>query len=106
MYTVPDARRRGVSRAILLRLEEIAAELGYERIQLETGTAQPEALALYESQGWERIEPYRRYKAQPPSPRYATPPAAPLDPRAAPPPLPPPRPPATPPSPRTRPPAP
>src|SRR3546814_9790787 len=28
MYTVPDARRRGVSRAILLRLEEIAAELG------------------------------------------------------------------------------
>ena len=62
MYTAPDARRRGVSRAVLDRLEERAGELGYRRLQLETGTAQPEALALYETGGWHRIEPYGRYK--------------------------------------------
>ena len=67
MYTAPAARRRGVSRAILERLEEVAAELGYEHLQLETGTEQPEALALYESHGWHRIAPYGRYKDSPSS---------------------------------------
>lgn len=67
MYTAPAARRRGVSRAILERLEEVAAELGYEHLQLETGTEQPEALALYVSHGWHRITPYGRYKDSPSS---------------------------------------
>lgn len=67
MYTAPMARRRGVSRAILERLEQVAAELGYEHLQLETGTEQPEALALYESHGWHRITPYGRYKDSPSS---------------------------------------
>ena len=71
MYTLPEARRRGISRALLARLESIAAELGYRRIQLETGTEQPEAMALYESHGWERIEPYGRYKDEPSSVCYA-----------------------------------
>ena len=62
MYTAPAARRRGVSRALLARLEEAAVELGYARVQLETGFAQPEALALYESHGWHRITPYGHYK--------------------------------------------
>ena len=38
-----------MSRTLLVRLEEAAAALGYRRIQLETGEAQPEAMALYES---------------------------------------------------------
>jgi GNAT superfamily N-acetyltransferase len=67
MYVVPHARRRGVSRAVLARLEEDAARLGYRRLILETGTEQPEALALYESHGWERITPYGRYKDEPSS---------------------------------------
>ena len=62
MYTAPAARRRGVSRAILRYLEAAARDLGYGRLQLETGTAQPEALALYESEGWHRITPYGHYK--------------------------------------------
>ncbi|MEQ1788051.1 MAG: GNAT family N-acetyltransferase [Acidimicrobiales bacterium] len=62
MYTAPAARRRGVSRALLERLEEVAVELGYARLQLETGTAQPEAMALYASAGWHRIPPYGHYK--------------------------------------------
>jgi GNAT superfamily N-acetyltransferase len=71
MYTAPGARRRGVSRVILERLESVAAELGYEQLQLETGTAQPEALALYESHGWHRIPPYGRYKDSPSSVCFA-----------------------------------
>lgn len=70
MYTVPTARRRGVSRLILERLEELATDLGYVRLQLETGTEQPEALALYESAGWVRIAPYGRYKEDPSSVCY------------------------------------
>jgi len=67
MYTAPEARRRGVSRAVLAHLERRARELGYRGLQLETGTAQPEALALYESAGWRRIPPYGRYKDAPDS---------------------------------------
>lgn len=65
MYTAPSARRRGVGRVVLRRLEEIAAELGYQRLQLETGTAQPEAIRLYEADGWHRIAPYGFYKDSP-----------------------------------------
>ncbi len=67
MYTAPSARRRGVSRRILAHLEARAAELGYRRLLLETGTEQPEALALYEAHGWERVTPYGRYKEEPSS---------------------------------------
>jgi GNAT superfamily N-acetyltransferase len=65
MYTVPSARRRGISRALLVALEARALELGYAELQLETGLAQPEAIALYESHGWYRIEPYGFYKHSP-----------------------------------------
>jgi GNAT superfamily N-acetyltransferase len=67
MYTRPSARRRGVSRAVLVRLEAIAAELGYHRLLLETGSPQPEAIALYASAGWARIEPYGHYRDEPTS---------------------------------------
>jgi GNAT superfamily N-acetyltransferase len=62
MYTRPALRRRGVSRAVLARLEDLAVELGYRRLVLETGSPQPEALALYETAGWQRIEPYGHYR--------------------------------------------
>lgn len=70
MYTVPAARRRGVSRAVLAALEDRAVALGYRALQLETGTAQPEAMALYESAGWHRIESYGRYRHAPDSVCY------------------------------------
>lgn len=65
MYTAPGARRRGVSRAVLAALERRAADLGFRRLQLETGLAQPEAMALYEAAGWRRITPYGRYQDSP-----------------------------------------
>ena len=71
MYTEPAARRRGVSRAVLARLEEVAGELGYHRLQLETGTPQPEAIGLYTSSGWHGIEPYGHYKDAPTSRCFA-----------------------------------
>jgi GNAT superfamily N-acetyltransferase len=71
MYTVPTARRRGISRALLVALETKAAELGYGFLQLETGLAQPEAIALYESHGWHRITPYGHYKHSPQSVCFA-----------------------------------
>ncbi len=63
MYTSPSARRRGVSRAVLVRLESEAARLGYRRLQLETGLRQPEAMALYETSAYHRIPNYGMYAA-------------------------------------------
>ena len=62
MYTVPGARRRGLGALVLERLEAQAAELGYRALRLETGTAQPEAIALCEKAGWHRITSYGRYE--------------------------------------------
>jgi GNAT superfamily N-acetyltransferase len=70
MYTEPSARRRGISRAILVALEEEAARLGYARLHLETGLRQPEAMAMYESAGWARIASYGHYKDSPLSACY------------------------------------
>jgi putative acetyltransferase len=55
MYVVPEARRQGVSRAILGALLDAGRELGFARALLETGYAQREAIGLYESSGFERI---------------------------------------------------
>jgi GNAT superfamily N-acetyltransferase len=71
MYTVPDARRRGVSRVVLEELEARARSIGYSRLVLETGVRQPEAIALYESAGYAAIEPYGFYKNAPMSRCYA-----------------------------------
>ena len=62
MYVAPEARRRGVSRAVLRELEGRARVIGYTRLVLETGTMQPEAIALYESEGYTRIAGYGFYR--------------------------------------------
>jgi GNAT superfamily N-acetyltransferase len=61
MYTAPEARGRGVARALLRHLAVVAAELGYAQVVLETGTRQPEAMALYVSEGWAPLAPYGQY---------------------------------------------
>jgi GNAT superfamily N-acetyltransferase len=61
MYTAPDARRRGISRMVLRRLEAEARALGYHRVQLETGLRQPEAIALYQAEGYHPIPTYGQY---------------------------------------------
>ena len=65
MYVAPAARSVGVARRMLARLEESAVAAGAEAMILETGTAQPEAMALYESSGYARIENFGHYKWSP-----------------------------------------
>jgi GNAT superfamily N-acetyltransferase len=67
MYTVPSARRQGIAALVLEWLEDAGRRLGYRRLRLETGTAQPEAVALYERAGWQRIVPFGFYADHPAS---------------------------------------
>ncbi|SEM70468.1 MULTISPECIES: GNAT family N-acetyltransferase [Cryobacterium] len=62
MWTNPDYRRQGHAKTILRELEHLARSLGYERLRLETGYAQPEALALYRSLGFTEIGNYGIYE--------------------------------------------
>lgn len=62
MYTVPKARGRGVARALLAAVEESARRSGRGRLILETGYAQPEAIRLYETSGYERCENFGHYR--------------------------------------------
>jgi len=58
MYVAPSARRQGIGRRLLVRLEKIAASRGCVAARLDTLTALGPAIALYESQGYERIADY------------------------------------------------
>ena len=62
MYVVPHARGRGLARAMLAELERSARAAGRLRAILETGTAQPEAIALYETSGYEEIRKFGVYR--------------------------------------------
>ncbi len=61
MFTHPDHRGKGVATIILKELERWAAELSYKRCVLETGKRQPEAIQLYEKNGYQRISNYGQY---------------------------------------------
>jgi GNAT superfamily N-acetyltransferase len=52
MYVAPAARGNGVGRQLLENLEAFARAQGAERLVLETGPRQLEALALYERAGF------------------------------------------------------
>jgi GNAT superfamily N-acetyltransferase len=61
MYVVEDHRGVGYARRLLAELEARAAAAGYLRIVLETGLRQPEAMALYQSSGYQPIEGFGFY---------------------------------------------
>lgn len=61
MYTLPAGRREGVAGKILAEIEQWALELGYHTLVLETGTRQPEAIALYTKCGYRQIPNYGQY---------------------------------------------
>nr|WP_182456381.1 GNAT family N-acetyltransferase [Streptacidiphilus sp. P02-A3a] len=62
MYTVPAARGRGLARRMLRFLEREAQRAGRRRMVLETGTEQPEALALYAAEGYLPMEKFGVYR--------------------------------------------
>ena len=61
MYTLPEHRGKGIATQILRELEIWAAELSYQKCVLETGKRQPEAIALYEKNGYRQIPNYGQY---------------------------------------------
>ncbi|HSK95769.1 MAG TPA: GNAT family N-acetyltransferase [Euzebyales bacterium] len=65
MFIRAAHRRRGHARRLLRALEDRARRLGYRRVVLETGTAQPEATALYASEGYVPIAGYGHYRDEP-----------------------------------------
>jgi GNAT superfamily N-acetyltransferase len=65
MYVSPEERGRRVGRALLAALEAEARALGMARLVLETGERQPEAIALYEREGFSRVEPFGEYVHSP-----------------------------------------
>ncbi|MFE9423248.1 GNAT family N-acetyltransferase [Kitasatospora sp. NPDC006697] len=67
MFVIPGARGRGLSRVLLRHLETAAAEAGRRRVVLETGTEQPEAVALYTSEGYAPITKFGVYRDAPES---------------------------------------
>ena len=64
-------RGRGVARALVAGFEDAARAAGAHRVRLETGTAQPEAMALYESCGYRRTTPYGQWADDPLTVCYA-----------------------------------
>jgi GNAT superfamily N-acetyltransferase len=64
MYVVSPARRRGLARLMLAELERSAARAGIAELVLNTGPAQPEAVALYEAAGYLRAPGFGHYACQ------------------------------------------
>ncbi|MDT0472690.1 GNAT family N-acetyltransferase [Streptomyces sp. DSM 41014] len=62
MYVSAGMRGRGLARRILSALEDDARAAGRLRMVLETGTKQPEAIALYTSSGYEPCEKFGYYR--------------------------------------------
>ena len=71
MYVAPAARGLGLARRMLAHLETDAAARGAEVVVLETGLAQPEAIALYESSGYTPVPAFGYYRDAPLSRCYA-----------------------------------
>src|SRR5689334_21535629 len=55
MYVSPEHRGTGVADAVLRALEDHARDLGWTRLRLETGDAQPEATRFYTRHGYRPI---------------------------------------------------
>ncbi|MEU6507213.1 MULTISPECIES: GNAT family N-acetyltransferase [Streptomyces] len=62
MFVIAEMRGRGLARRILAALEEDARAAGRRRMVLETGTKQPEAIALYTSCGYEPCAKFGYYR--------------------------------------------
>jgi putative acetyltransferase len=67
MHTRAEARGQGVGQAVLAHLVRVAAELGYRRVSLETGTADAFAAArsLYLKAGFRPCPPFGQYTVNP-----------------------------------------
>ena len=65
LFVRPEYRGNGVASALVGQVEAAASGLGYATLRLETGTRQPEAMALYEKLGYLPTEPFGDYADSP-----------------------------------------
>lgn len=65
MYVKPAARGLGAAKRLMALLEQAARDAACPLMALETGPAQPEAIALYARQGFERCGPFGDYRDDP-----------------------------------------
>ncbi|WP_243039604.1 GNAT family N-acetyltransferase [Dyella sedimenti] len=63
MYVLPACRGLGLGKQLLEALEAKVRERGGRLVRLETGTAQAEALELYERAGYRRCPPFGGHRA-------------------------------------------
>lgn len=61
MYTIPSHRGKGVATSVIRELEQWILDLGFSKAVLETGQNQPEAIAMYNKLGYQRIPNYGQY---------------------------------------------
>jgi GNAT superfamily N-acetyltransferase len=61
MYTIPESRNKGIATKVLNELEKWASELAYQKCILETGKRQPDAIWLYQKNGYKSIPNYGKY---------------------------------------------
>ncbi|TMM56901.1 GNAT family N-acetyltransferase [Maribacter algarum] len=62
MFVPSEERGKGYATKVLKELELWTKELGNTHCILETGKRQPEAIALYEKNGYRRISNYGQYQ--------------------------------------------
>ena len=73
LWVEPEHRGHGHSRVMMRAAEQACRRAGATRMILETGTEQPEAIALYQSLGWTPMAPYGEYQDEPDSRCFARP---------------------------------
>lgn len=61
MFVLPSHRNKGYASAILRALEQWTKELDFHTCVLETGKNQPEAIQLYQKNGYHIIPNYGQY---------------------------------------------
>jgi GNAT superfamily N-acetyltransferase len=61
VFVSPDFRRRALAQRALAKVEASALDLGVRELVLQTGILQPEAIALYSREGWNRIPGFGPY---------------------------------------------
>ncbi|WP_143310524.1 GNAT family N-acetyltransferase [Chitinophaga vietnamensis] len=64
LFVVPEQRGQGIAAGMLQELEQWAKELHYSYAILETGRRQPEAISLYEKNGYTQMDNYGPYIGQ------------------------------------------
>jgi GNAT superfamily N-acetyltransferase len=71
VFVRPAARGAGIARRMMVHVEAMAVEAGYDTLRLETGTLQPAAIRVYESLGYTPIPVFSPYEDDPVSVCYA-----------------------------------